>query len=192
MSVFTYEQAQLPKRCVAARRDGECIVGRQGGCRADVLDGREHELRAVLPTREGDPWEGLRYEQLVRLPERFALLVGVSVATFDGIFATVMPHYVEEERRRLNTAVRLRAHGGGRPAKLTPHDRLLMAVVWLRHHPTHEALAALFQIDHSNVTRLLARVVPLLERTRQDTMRQADPGKNNRPNLAALQSLLCD
>jgi hypothetical protein len=103
-----------------------------------------------------------------------------------------MPHYAEAERQRLNTAVRLRAHGGGRPAKLTPQDRILMAVVWLRHHPTHEALAALFQIDHSNVTRLLARLVSLLERTRQDMMRQADPGKNKRPGIAALQPLLVD
>lgn len=130
------------------------------------------------------------YEALARNPERFAAVAGVSVAAFDTIVATLTPLYIEAERKRLNTAVRLSAPGAGRPAKLATRDRILMAVMWLRHHPTHDALAVLFQIDHSNVTRLLTRIVPLLERTGHDAMRQPDPGKNRRPTLAAMLAVL--
>jgi len=132
------------------------------------------------------------YEALARCPERFATVTGVSVAAFENIVAAVLPQYVAAEHKRLNTAVRLYALGAGRPAKLAPRDRILLAVLWLRHHPTCDALAALFQIDRSMVTRLLARVVPLLECAGYDTMRQPDPGKNRRPALDVVLSALPD
>ncbi|MEV7616193.1 transposase family protein [Streptomyces sp. NPDC089799] len=57
---------------------------------------------------------------------------------------------------------RKRAAGAGRRPKLVLCDRLLLALVYLRHQLPHEVLAELFDVDRSTVSAAIRQVRPLL------------------------------
>jgi hypothetical protein len=94
--------------------------------------------------------------------------------------------YLEAEAQRLNQRQRQRAIGAGHPFELSVQDHLLLTVVWLRLYPIHEVLAYLFDISDSTVSRLIERVLPILEQSGRDGMRLPDPGKKRRRQLPDL------
>src|SRR5262249_61098600 len=55
-----------------------------------------------------------------------------------------------------------------------------------RQHPTSEVLGFLFPVSDSPASRILGRLVPLLEASGKDTMRIPDPGRKHRKELDAL------
>jgi hypothetical protein len=65
-------------------------------------------------------------------------------------------------------------------------DHLLLTVIWLRLYPIHEVLGYLFGISDSTVSRLIERVLPILERSGRDGMRLPHPGKKRRRQLPDL------
>lgn len=75
---------------------------------------------------------------------------------------------------------------GGHPYELSRRDQILLAVVWLRQYPIHEVLGYLFGVSDSTVSRVIRRVLPLLEQAGRATMRLPDPGKKRRRTLDAL------
>ncbi|NEQ25899.1 MAG: transposase, partial [Microcoleus sp. SIO2G3] len=56
----------------------------------------------------------------------------------------------------------------------------------LRQYPTHEVLAYLFGVSDSTVSRIIQRILPILEQSGRDTMRLPKPGKKQRRSLDAL------
>jgi len=87
---------------------------------------------------------------------------------------------------RLHRRDRQRAVGGGRHADLTPRDQILLTIIWLRQYPTNEVLAFLFGVSDSTVSRVVNRLVPLLEASGKDRLRMPDPGRKHRKQLDAL------
>ena len=88
-----------------------------------------------------------------------------------GLSRTQLVHLVQElghpwelateagrERRRGHAGSR----GGGRRHELVFYDRLLVTTVHLRHGLTHAALAAIFGVDRSTVSRAITEIRPLL------------------------------
>jgi len=65
--------------------------------------------------------------------------------------------------------------GGGRHADLARTNQLLLTIIWLRQYPTNEVLGFLFGVSDSTASRILARLLPLLEGTGKDTMPPARP-----------------
>jgi Helix-turn-helix of DDE superfamily endonuclease/DDE superfamily endonuclease len=61
-----------------------------------------------------------------------------------------------------------------------------MAVIWLRQYPTNEVLGILFGVSDSTASRILSRLVPLLEASGKDTMRMPEAGCKHRKQLDAL------
>ena len=94
--------------------------------------------------------------------------------------------FTAAEQRRLHHVDRRRAPGAGRHADLLPRDQVLLTVVWLRQYPTNEVLGYLFGVSDSTVSRVVARVLPVLEAAGRDTMRMPDPGRKRRRSLEAL------
>ena len=131
----------------------------------------------------------LHYERLHRYPVVFKSMTGLHVAQFDALVTDVLPRFHAAERTRQNRANRKRAPGAGHPFELDPRNQLLLTVIWLRVYPIHEVLAYLFGVSDTTVGRAIARVVPLLEASGQDTMRMPDPGRKRR---RALDTLLAD
>ncbi len=130
----------------------------------------------------------LRYERLQRFPTVFKSMTGLRAPQFDDLVTDVLPRFHATEFARLNRPDRTRAVGGGPDFELDPRNQILLTVVWLRVYPIHEVLAYLFGVSDSTVSRTIARVLPLLEASGQDTMRMPDPGRKRRRSLDALLS----
>jgi hypothetical protein len=128
----------------------------------------------------------MRYEYLSQHPNVFQKCTGLTVALFERLVDEVLPLYLEAEDQRLSSRQRQRAIGAGHPFELELRDHLLLTVIWLRLYPIHEVLAYLFGVSDSTVSRLIERVLPILERSGRDGMRLPDPGKKRRRQLPDL------
>ena len=130
----------------------------------------------------------LRYERLQRFPAVFKSMTGLQKAQVDDLVADLLPRFHAAEQARLDHPARKRAIGGGPTFDLDPRNQLLLTVIWLRLYPIHEVLAYLFGVSDSTVSRVIARLLPLLEASGKDTMRMPDPGRKRRRSLDALLS----
>jgi hypothetical protein len=128
----------------------------------------------------------MKYNQLSQHPNIFQKSTGISVETFEEVVKDVVPRYEEAEAKRLERADRQRAIGGGHPFELDERDRVLLTIVWLRLYPNHEVLGYLFGVSDSTVSRVIERMLPLLEQAGRDTMRLPDPGKKQRRQMSEL------
>jgi len=92
-------------------------------------------------------------------------LSGVSRAHFGELFAELAGPWEAARQSVLRAArggPRRRAEGAGRKPKLVFFDRLLVALVHLRHQLPHAVLAELFAVDRSTVSEAIRQVRPLL------------------------------
>lgn len=128
----------------------------------------------------------MRYEYLKHYPTVFLKMTGLRVAEFNALVDEVLPQFIHAEGKRLERPDRQRDIGGGRTPDLDGRDQLLLTVNWLRVYPSHEVLGYLFGVSDSTVSRVIGRVLPLLEQAGRDTMRMPDPGKKRRRTLDAL------
>src|SRR5215211_7391431 len=128
----------------------------------------------------------VRYAHLSRHPEVFRAMTGLTVAAFDDLVNDLLPACAQARQRRLQRPSRKRAPGGGRHDQLCWTNQILLTVIWLRTYPTNEVLAYLIGVSDSTVSRVLARMLPLLEAAGKDTMRLPDPGRKRRKQLDDL------
>jgi len=127
-----------------------------------------------------------QYEYLNKYPQVFKSMTGLTVVEFDELEAELEPKFVEAEQERLNRPGRQRAIGGGRHQEISICNQVLLSLVWLRCYPKQSVLAYLFGTSESSVSRVLARLLPLLEASGRDTMRLPDPGRKQRCELDEL------
>jgi hypothetical protein len=128
----------------------------------------------------------MRYGDLTQHPSVFLKVTGLHVREFDELMRDVQPAFSQAEATRLQRPNRQRAIGGGRDSDLDGRNQVLLTVVWLRLYPTHEVLGFLFGVSDSTVSRVIQRVLPLLEQAGRDTMRLPDPGRKRRRSLPEL------
>ena len=127
-----------------------------------------------------------RYDTLRRYPSVFVTMTGLRLHEFDQLVVDMLPVLTQATTERLQRPDRRRAVGGGRHADRTRTNQLLLTVVWLRQYPTNEALGFLFGVSDSTASRVIARVLPLLEAAGKDGMRMPDPGRKRRKELDQL------
>jgi len=113
-------------------------------------------------------------------------MTGLPLGLFSDVEQDIEPRFIEAECKRLSRADRQREIGGGREQELSIRDQILMTITWLRCYPKQDVLAYLFGVSESCVSRVLNRVLPLLEASGRDTMRMPDPGKKRRKTLDNL------
>ncbi len=65
-------------------------------------------------------------------------------------------------------------------------DQVLLSVIHLRQYPTQDVLGYFFGVSQPSVSRILDRVLPLLEADGRDRMRLPDPGRKRRRHLDEL------
>jgi hypothetical protein len=102
------------------------------------------------------------YQELIRKPQVFKNLTGLSVSEFDDLLQKVAPVWQQREYERLSRPGRQRAIGGGGEYKLELQERLLMTLLWLHLCLTTEALGCLFRVDKSTVSRNTRNVLSAL------------------------------
>lgn len=127
-----------------------------------------------------------RFATLSRSPAVFLAMTGLRVPEFPPLVAVIEPAWQAATQSRLQRPTRCRAAGGGRHTRLSPQDQILLVVIWLRQYPTNEVLGFLFGVSDSTVSRLVTRLLPVLEAAGQDSMRMPDPGRSQRKTLDAL------
>lgn len=127
-----------------------------------------------------------RFDHLRRYPTVFLKMTGLRLNEFADLLDDILPRFASAEQHRLHRTTRQRAVGGGRVSDLAPRDQILLTILWLRQYPTNEVLGFLFGVSDSTASRMLARVVPLLEAAGKDSMRMPDPGRKRRKELASL------
>ena len=128
----------------------------------------------------------MRYEHLQKHPSVFKSMTGLRLSEFEGLVKDILPLFLAAEQQRLGRPDRQRAVGGGLSPVLDGRDQVLMTVVWLRVYPTNEVLGYLFGVSDSTTSRVMHRVLPLLEQAGRDTMRMPDPGRKRRKHLDQL------
>ena len=127
-----------------------------------------------------------RFDNLRRYPTVFLKMTGLRLNEFADLLDDMLPRLAAAKQARLQRPNRLRAQGGGRHADLAPRDQILLALIWLRQYPTNEVLGFLFAVSDSTVSRVVNRIVPLLEASGKDTMRMPDPGRKHRKELDVI------
>jgi hypothetical protein len=127
-----------------------------------------------------------RYDHLRRYPSVFLKMTGLHLNEFEQLLTDMLPRLAEADRARLQRPDRRRALGAGRHADLARTNQLLLTIIWLRLYPTNEVLGFLFGVSDSTASRILARLLPLLEAAGKDTMRMPDPGRKRRKTLDTL------
>jgi len=101
----------------------------------------------------------MRAAQLKRRPRHFANFTGLSVEQFEQLVAAALTATALKPREERS---RQRALGGGRKAKLAVEDQLLVTLMYYRLYLTQLLLGYLFELDDSNVSRMISRVRPWL------------------------------
>jgi DDE superfamily endonuclease/Helix-turn-helix of DDE superfamily endonuclease len=127
-----------------------------------------------------------RFAHLSTFPSVFQSLTGLRLVEFAPLLDDLRPAFTTAETTRHAYPERQRAPGAGHPFELAPRDQILLTLVWLRQYPTHEVLGFLFGVSDSTVSRIIARVLPLLEAAGRATMRMPDPGRKKRRSFDAL------
>ncbi|MFI0120656.1 transposase family protein [Streptomyces globisporus] len=89
-------------------------------------------------------------------------ITGLAVGVIAELVEEIGPLWQERHQARLTSRPRKRAVGAGAKHRLVFVDRLLAALVHLRHGVTHDVLACWFGVDRSTVTRAVGEVRPLL------------------------------
>lgn len=132
----------------------------------------------------------MRAAQLKRRPGHLHNFTGLSVGQFEEL--------VEAPRAEVGsgqgaTRPRQRAVGGGRKAKLRLEDQVVLTLVYYRLYLTQVLLGYLFDLDDSNVSRVVSRLRPLLLEVLplpvQETLLFADDAQKPRERIATLDEL---
>ncbi|MCX4562171.1 transposase [Streptomyces phaeochromogenes] len=89
-------------------------------------------------------------------------ITGLAPGVIAELVAEIGPLWHERHQADLASRPRRRAVGAGAKHKLVFVDRLLAALVHLRHGATHDVLACWFGVDRSTITRAIAEIRPLL------------------------------
>jgi hypothetical protein len=101
-------------------------------------------------------------ERLMRSPETFRSLTGLTPAAFQGLLALLEPAWHAAQQRRRQRPGRQRQPGAGPKHSLCVADQLLMLLIYYRAYVSHVFLAFLFHIDDATVCRNFRVLEPLL------------------------------
>lgn len=105
----------------------------------------------------------LTYEKLVGNSRCFRTIVGMTLAEFDLLVATVEKLYPDAERKRLSDRPRKRAIGAGRRFSLDVRKKVLLLLVYYRGYMSQDLAAVLFGIGQASVSRSITQMEPILK-----------------------------
>lgn len=100
----------------------------------------------------------MRVSRLKRKPKHFKNFTGLTLTQFDDLLVAVKA----QESLGRESKAKQRAVGGGRKAKLAVEEQLLVTLLYYRLYVTQILLGYLFDLDDSNISRLIGTIRPLL------------------------------
>lgn len=132
----------------------------------------------------------MRAAQLKKRPRHLQNFTGLSVGQFEELVAALR---AEVGSAKDVGRPRQRAVGGGRKAKLGLEDQLVVTLMYYRLYLTQVLLGYVFDLDDSNVSRVVNRLRPLLLGVLplpvEETRLFADAAPRPRRRIATLEEL---
>jgi hypothetical protein len=109
---------------------------------------------------------------LINKPALLQRIIGVKPRLLDLLVEKVAPLWEKAEEERLNKRSRKRNIGGGNQYKLkTVKNFVLIVLFYYKQYPTQELLGVLFNLHQSNISRLLKKMLPLIEEAADPELR---------------------
>src|ERR1700760_2185936 len=103
-------------------------------------------------------------ENIINKPELLQRIIGVKPRLLDLLVEKVAPLWEKAEEERLSKRSRKRNIGGGNKYKLgTVRSLVSIVLFYYKQYPTQELLGALCNLHQSNISRLLKKMLPLIE-----------------------------
>jgi len=116
----------------------------------------------------------LTYQKLFNNPGKLVRFTGLTVIQFKILAQRLKPLWDEAERKRLTREERIRDIGAGRKYHLQSlEDKLLLILVFYRTYAVYELLGWVFNLDASNICRLIKKLIPLVQKAADPTLRFA-------------------
>lgn len=123
----------------------------------------------------------LTYKKLFNKPGKLVRFTGLTVEQFQILIQRLLPLWEETERKRLSRENRRRDIGGGRKYRLSSiEDKLLLVLVFYRTYCLYEVLGWVFNLDASNICRMIGKMKPLVEEAADPNLRFALRSIRNR------------
>lgn len=140
-------------------------------------------------------------QKLFNKPNKLMRFTGLTVSQYSVLVEKLKPLWENAEFKRLWRTNRKRDLGAGRKYKVESlEDKLLVILIWYCTYTVLELLGWIFQLDATNIGRLIGKLTPLLEQAadpvlltylkaaqkRQRKIRTWDEFVNEFPDLAEI------
>lgn len=103
-------------------------------------------------------------EKLNTKPQAFQRILGLKKEQLQILVARMLPLWKSAEEKRKQRESRQRKTGGGRQYNLeTLEQMVIMVLLYYKTYMTQEFLGWLLNLDQSNVSRLINKILPLIE-----------------------------
>ena len=107
----------------------------------------------------------INVNKLFNKPNKLVRFTGLTVDQYKLLVKRLKPLWETAEFNRLWRNNRKRDLGAGRKYKVESlEDKLLVILLWYRTYSVLELLGWIFQLDATNIGRLIGKLTPLLER----------------------------
>lgn len=127
-------------------------------------------------------------KKIIKRPKLFQRFTGITIPQFRNLSKRMLSLWKKAEKKRLSRNNRKRKIGGGRKYVLrTIDEKLFFILFYYRHYPTQEVLGFIFRLDQSSVSRLIYRIMPLIEKAADPELKNfLEKAKSERENNALL------
>jgi hypothetical protein len=102
--------------------------------------------------------------KLIKKNGAFQRTFGMKLDQFNFFIKKLEPHWEEAESQRKISKSRKRDIGGGHPYKFDLYKQMLIVLLYYKTYLTQEFLGAIIDLDQANVSRLLKKMLPLIEK----------------------------
>ena len=110
-------------------------------------------------------------ENLINKPNKMQRTIGLTIQQLDLLTAKITPYWKTTEQQRKNSYSRKRSIGAGHPYKLaTLQEKLVLVFLYYKQYLTQEVLGMMVDLDQANVSRLLKKMLPLIEKAADPEM----------------------
>jgi len=105
-------------------------------------------------------------ENLTRKPNKFQRTIGLTIQQIDLLTEKLDLHWEKAEKQRKTIHARKRKIGAGHPYKFQLlRDKLLIVLLYYKTYVSQELLGMILEIDQANISRLLKKMLPLIEKS---------------------------
>lgn len=134
---------------------------------------------------------GITYQKIHQKSQVANSLIGMSLDSFEKLYADFELAYIARESNlqltRRDKLKRKRTVGAGRKHKYSLHDRLFMALFWLRAYTTYEVLGYFYDLDKTTVEDNVKNVLDTLATVSSFHFELPAPGV---PKLRSVQEVI--